>query len=114
MRLRSLWPLHVFDALVIALAIAAEIEVWVDPAQTPRAGTAVAALLWTLPLLLWRRFPVGAPVTVFVTLAAESLVLPGEAVTHSWVNAIALIAAFGVAGKHENMRVALSTAAGGF
>ena len=112
-RIRSVWRAYVFDALVIALALGAVIEVWVDPAQTPRVVTAPAALLWTLPLLLRRRFPLGAPAIVFVTLVAESF-LAAAPVTESWVNAIAVLAAFWVAGMHENLRAAVAGAAVGY
>ena len=114
MRLRSLLSgSRVVDALVVLLAVGALVEVWLDDAQTPRSVTAPAALLWTLPLLLRGRFPLGAPVAVFAVLAAEALV-PGDAVTTSSVNTIALLGAFALAGAHRDVRFAVAGAAAGF
>ena len=114
MRLRELWPSYVFDAVVVGLAVAAVVEALVDPMQRPSAVTAPVAILWTLPLLFRRRFPLGAPAIVFLTLASESLLVPGDPVTSSTVNAFALIAAFGVAGAHELPRAALAGGAIGY
>lgn len=91
------------DAVIVLLAVAAQVEVWVDPAQTPRTVTAPAAVLWTLPLLFRRQFPLGAPVAVFAVLAAEAFVSE-HAVTNSPVNGVTLIAAFGLVGTHLDFR----------
>jgi signal transduction histidine kinase len=112
-RFRSLLGRRAIDALIVALALAAQVEVWVDPAQTPRIVTAPAALAWTLPLLLWRRYPLGAPVAVFGVLAAEAFV-PGDAVTSSPVNGVTLLAAFGLAGTHSAFRLAVAGAMIGY
>jgi signal transduction histidine kinase len=112
-RVRSPLGRHGVDALIVVLAIAAQAEVWLEPAQTPRIVTAPAALLWTLPLLMRRRFPLAAPALVFATLAAEALV-PGEAVTSSQVNGFAMLVAFGVAGTVAEFRSALAGAAIGY
>ena len=112
-KLRSLVGRQGVDAIVLVIAAAAQIEVWVDPEQTPRLLTAPAALLWTLPLLLRERFPVAAPAVVFATLAAETL-LPGEVVTSSQVNGLALLAAFAVAGAAPDSRRALTGALIGY
>ena len=101
------------DAVVVLLAVAAQVEVWTDPLQVPRAVTAPAALLWTLPLLLRRRFPLGAPALVFAILGTESF-LSGHVVTESQINGFALIAAFCVAGTHADPRRALAGGAIGY
>ena len=101
------------DAVVVVLAVAAQIEVWSDPHQVPRLVTAPAALLWTLPLLLRGRFPLGAPALVFAILGLESF-LSGHVVTEGQVNAFALIAAFCVSGTHINPRRALVGGAIGY
>jgi signal transduction histidine kinase len=111
--LRSVLGRHGVDALIVVLAAAAQAEVWLNDEQTPRVATAPLALLWTLPLLFRRRFPLAAPATVFATLAAEALV-PGEAVTTSQTNALALLAAFALAGTISPLRSALTGAAIGF
>jgi signal transduction histidine kinase len=104
---------HAIDALIVLLAGWAQVEVWVDAEQTPRVVTTPAALLWTLPLLLRRRFPLGAPCFVFAVLAAEALVA-GDAVTHAEASAIALIVCFGIVGSHWEVRSALIGAAVGY
>ena len=112
-RVRSLLGRHGVDALIVVLAAAAQAEVWLAATQTPRIVTAPAALLWTLPLLLRRRFPLAAPTVVFATLAAEALV-PGEAVTSSQVNGFTLLVAFGVAGMVSDFRSAFAGAGIGY
>ena len=97
MRVRSLLERHSVDAVIVVLALAAQVEAWLDPTQKPRIVTALFALFWTLPLLLRRRFPVGAPIFVFGVLAAETL-LPREVVTSSQATGLAVVAAFAVAG----------------
>lgn len=109
----SLFARRWVDAVVVVLAVAAQAEVWADPQQTQRAVTALAALLWTLPLLLRGRFPLAAPAVVFAVLGLESF-LSGNVVTESGVNAFALIAAFCVGGTHANPRRALAGGAIGY
>jgi signal transduction histidine kinase len=104
---------HWLDGLIVALAVLAQVEVWTDAAHGPRPAAALAALLWTLPLLWHRRFPLVASAAVFVTLGLESL-LPGDEVTSSQVNALAIVTAFGVAGTHASQRSALAGGAIGF
>lgn len=112
-RLRSLFARHGVDLLLVALVVVAQVEAWVDPTQRPRAVTVPATLLWTVPLLFRRRFPLGAPLVVFAVLTAESLAA-GDAVTASQVNGVALLAAFAVLGAHRALRVALAGAAIGY
>ena len=101
------------DGIVLVLAVAAQVDVWLNDSETPRVLTAPAALLWTLPLLDRRRHPLAAPVLVFAVVTAESF-LPGDVVVSSPVNAFALIAAFCVAGTHPNARHALLGGGAGF
>jgi signal transduction histidine kinase len=112
-RLRSLLARRGIDASVVALAVAAQVEVWLDESQTPRAVTAPAALLWTLPLLLRHRSPLGAPLVVFAVLTGEALAAD-DAVTSSQVNGIALLMAFAVVGANADLRSALAGAAVGY
>jgi signal transduction histidine kinase len=111
--LRSLLRRHGVDALIVLLALAAQVEIWLDPAQKPRSVTAPVALLWTLPLLFRRRFPLGAPVVVFAVLAAETF-LSDHAMTSSPVNGVTLLAALGIVAMHSDPRLALLGAATGF
>ena len=110
---RSLVARHGGDSLVVALAAAAQAEAWIDPGETSRVITAPASLLWTLPLLLRRRLPLGAPAMVFAALAAESFV-PGHAVVQSQTNIVAILAAFWIVGTHPQTRAALAGAAIGY
>ncbi len=106
-RVGSLIARRWIEALVVALAIGAQLEAWTDPTQVPRAVTIPASLLWTLPLLLHRRFPLGAPAVVFATVAALTA-LPGDVVGRSVLNSFAVIGAFCVAGAHPSPRRALT------
>jgi signal transduction histidine kinase len=112
-RVRSLLGRHGVDALVVVLALAAVVEAWVDSDREPRLLTVPLALAWTLPLLLRRRFPLVAPVVVFLVLAGEALV-SAEAVTESQTNTLAILAAFGIAGAHPDLRAAVAGAAAGY
>ena len=113
MRLRSLLGRRGGDALIVLLALAAQVEAWAASAQTPRELTVPFALLWTLPLLFRRRFPLAAPVVVFVVLTVESR-LAGDAVTSSQVNAMVILVAFGVVGAHPDFRSAVTGAVIGY
>jgi signal transduction histidine kinase len=111
-RLRSLLARHGVEALVIVLALAAVVEAWVDSDPDLRRVTVPFAFTWTLPLLLRRRFPLAAPVIVFFALALEALVTV-DAVTDSQTNTLAILAAFGIAGGHPDVRAGIAGAAGG-
>ncbi|HWC25204.1 MAG TPA: hypothetical protein VG474_01350 [Solirubrobacteraceae bacterium] len=111
--MRTLLARRWIDGLVVALAVVAQVEVWTASAQTPRPVAALAALLWTLPLLARRRFPLGAPAVVFATLAVETL-LSGAVVASSGVNPFALFAAFWIVGAHSDQRAALTGGAIGY
>ena len=112
MRYRSLAARHGVDAFVVALALAAQVELWLDP-RTPQGLAAAAAVFWTLPLLARRRHPLAAPVIVFATIAVESF-LPGEAVVQSQASIVAVLASFWIAGTHLDLRAALAGAAAGY
>jgi signal transduction histidine kinase len=112
-RVRSLLGRHGVDALVVVLALAAVIEAWVDSDRGLRILTMPFALAWTVPLLLWRRFPLVAPVTVFLVLGAEALITV-DAVTDSQTNTLAILAAFGIVGAQPGLRAAVAGAAVGY
>ena len=67
---------HVLDALVVLLAVTAEIKVWIVPGSGPKAVFIVGSLLWTLPLLLRRRLPFAAPVLCFAVQAGSAFADP--------------------------------------
>jgi signal transduction histidine kinase len=87
---------HAFDAVVAALAVIGQLEIWIRSSDAPTPLAAVAALLATLPLLLRRRFPLAAPVLVFTVLAAVSLLDPEALRGGAIVGSAAGLAAVGV------------------
>ena len=64
------------------------------------------ALVWTLPLLFRRRFPLAAPVAVFVVLALEAVAV-GDVVTDAQMTGFTILAAFAAVGAHPEVRSAL-------
>ena len=105
-RVRSLLRRHAVDALIVGLAALAVAEAWFDSSQRPRAATVLLVFLWTLPLLFRRRFPLGAPVAVFVVLAAEAVAV-GTVVTDAQMTGFTILAAFAAVGAHPDIRFAL-------
>ncbi len=101
---------HGFDAAVVALALVAGIEVWVGPVRAPRAALAVMVMLWTLALLLRRRFPFAAPVFVFFLYATVSFA-DRDAVSSLDTGAFTLLLAFWAAGAQEEARQAVASVA---
>jgi signal transduction histidine kinase len=96
---------HVLDALVVLLAVVAEIKVWVVPWDGPKAVFIVASLLWTLPLLLRRRLPFAAPVFAFAVQAGSAFADPTlGAETTAFA---ALLLAFWVVGAHNERSQAI-------
>jgi signal transduction histidine kinase len=112
-RARSLLRRHAVDALIVVLAALAVAEASFAASQRPRAATVPLVLLWTLPLLLRGRFPLGAPVAVFVVLAAEAVAL-GDVVTDAQITGFMILAAFAAAGAHPDVRSALAGALVGY
>src|SRR4051794_41973696 len=94
MRPRALLERYAVEALALALAAAGQIELWVGSSDGPRALAVVAALVATLPLLLRRRFPFGAPAFLFAGLALVSLVSPAAVYGGASFTLFALMLAF--------------------
>ena len=76
MKLGGLRIRHAVDGLVVVLAVVAQVELWAAPVWGRTPALSLAALVGTLPLLVRRRFPFGAPTLVFVALAGMALVDP--------------------------------------
>ena len=76
LRLAALLKRHAVDALIVLLAVVAQVELWSAPGSGSKLVVVPAALLGILPLLWRRRFPLGAPVLAFAALAALSLADP--------------------------------------
>jgi len=91
---------HAFDAVVVALALGAQIEIWAGPVLAPRGALAAIVVLWTLALLSRRRFPFEAPVFVFFLYATASFA-DREAVSSLDTGAFALLLAFWAVGAQE-------------
>jgi signal transduction histidine kinase len=103
---------HLLDVLLVLLVVAAEIKVWVVPWPGPKAVFIVGSLLWTLPLLLRRRFPFAAPVFAFAVQAGSAFADPTlGAETTAF---LALLLAFWVVGAHNERTQAIAGAAIGF
>jgi signal transduction histidine kinase len=109
MTFASLLRRHVLDALLVLLAVVAEIKVWVVPEDGPKAVFIVGSLLWTLPLLWRRRLPFAAPVFAFAAQAGSAFADPTlGAETTAFV---ALLLAFWVVGAHNEGSQAIAAAA---
>ena len=111
----ALWPglkQYGFDSLVVAVAVVSELEIWVTTVPGPKLVLVPGALLWTLPLLWRRRFPLAAPALVFAVLALTSAA--DEAVGGGLTGAAALYLAFWAVGAHNSRNAALTGVAIGF
>ena len=112
MTVAALLRRHPFDALVVLLAVVAEIKVWIVPGAGPKVVFIVASLLWTLPLLLRHRFPFAAPVFTFAVQAAASAADPTLGVETTGF--VALLLSFWVVGGENERGQAIAGAAIGF
>src|SRR4051794_21737726 len=111
MRLRALLERHAVEALALALALAGQLELWAGSGDGPRAAAVVAALVATMPLLLRRRFPFGAPALLFAGLALVSLVTPAAVYGGTSFTLFALMLAFWAAGAQRERQPAVAGAA---
>jgi signal transduction histidine kinase len=74
---------HALTALVLLLAVLAQLETWLaNDVGGSRLVAAGLALAWTLPLLAHRRLPFAVPVAVLVVVGIEA-VARNEAVTNT-------------------------------
>jgi len=64
------------DAVFIALGIGAEIEIAVTHLHVEKLPAASLAPFWALPLLLRRRFPIGAPTLALLAIASSVAIDP--------------------------------------
>jgi signal transduction histidine kinase len=103
---------HLFDGLVVLLAVTAEIKVWIVPGEGPKAVFIVGSLLWTLPLLLRRRLPFAAPVLCFAVQAASAFADPTLGAETTGL--VAFLLAFWVVGAHNERTQAVAGTAIGF
>ena len=112
MNLASPHKRHLFDSLVVLLAVIAEIKVWIAPGSGPKAVFIVASLLWTLPLLLRRRLPFAAPVLCFAVQAGSAFADPTLGAETTAL--LAFLLAFWVVGAYNERTQAIAGTAIGF
>jgi signal transduction histidine kinase len=88
-----------FEAVVLTFAVAASVEALVAPHIHRRPVIVLLALTWTLPFLLRRRAPFGAPLAVTAGIGALALVAPERSITSltmPFVAALAVAVSFGL------------------
>src|SRR4051794_23536729 len=101
---------HALDALVIALAVVQQVEVWVADLPGPPLAVSLATALWTLPLLLRRRLPFAAPVFAFAVQIGASFIDP-NAFGSEATGLVALLVTFWVVGAQDHASQAIAGAA---
>jgi signal transduction histidine kinase len=111
MRPRALLERYAVEAVALALAVVGQLELWAGSSDGPRAAAVVAALVATMPLLLRRRFPFGAPAVLFAGLALVSLVSPAAVYGGTSFTLFALMLAFWAAGAQRERQPAVAGAA---
>ena len=111
MRPRALLERYAVEAVALALALTGQLELWAGSSDGPRAAAVVAALVATMPLLLRRRFPFGAPAFLFAGVALVSLVSPAAVYGGTSFTLFALILAFWAAGAQRERQPAVAGAA---
>jgi signal transduction histidine kinase len=107
MRLRR----HAFDALVLAVAAASQVEILVTPRVGPILAVEAAALLATVPLLFRRRFPFAAPAVAFAGVAGVSLISLAGVTEGATFAMLGLVLASWAAGAQREGQQALAGAA---
>jgi signal transduction histidine kinase len=110
-RVVSLLRSRGLDALVVALAVADVVRIWIE-GISPRGATTVLALLATLPLLARRRLPLVAPIGALLALLGLSLLAPGAAWEQLQLFLGALLC-FWVIGSENDRRHAIAGLAAG-
>ena len=97
---------HVFDVLVVGVAVAAELEIVLRDLAGPRWLLLSAVWLYTLPLLARRRWPLAAPVFVICLQVLTSFVdVPGS--VRESMGVVAYVLAFWVLASHNPLREAV-------
>ena len=112
MRYASVVTRRPLDALVVLLAAVGEVKIWISPGTGPSAVFIVGTLLWTLPLLLRRRFPFAAPVFAFAMQTGAAFADPDLGVETTM--SLAWLLTFWVLGAYNERRQAIVGALIGF
>jgi signal transduction histidine kinase len=109
--LRGLIRQRAFDTLVVLVAVVSEIELWVTSVPGPKVVLVPSILLWTLPLLWRRRFPLAAPSLCFGVQALSAFA--GDAVGSGGTGLAALLLTFWAVGaRNDRDRALAGTAIG--
>jgi signal transduction histidine kinase len=108
---RRLLIRHGFDGLVLAAAVASQVEILAGSPDGPAVGVQAAALLATVPLLFRRRFPFAAPALAFVGVAGVSLVSHAAVREGATFLMLGLVLACWAAGGQRDGQQALAGAA---
>jgi signal transduction histidine kinase len=103
--LRSL-NVSVFDALVLGVAVAAELEIVLRDQPGPKWLLLPAVWLYTLPLLARRRWPLAAPLIVISVQVLISFLDVPDSVRENW-GVVAYVLAFWVLGSYNPLREAI-------
>jgi signal transduction histidine kinase len=111
MRLRAWLTRYATEALVLAVAVAGQVETWAAPVDGPKGAAVAAALLGTLPLLLRRHFPFAAPALAFTALAGVSLAYPAAVSRGTSFTFLSLLLAFWTVGAQSDRQQAVAGAA---
>jgi signal transduction histidine kinase len=77
--MRRLWPAlrtHAGDILVVGLIIAEQVVIWTWDVGGPKAALVVIGLLWSVPLLWRKRYPLAVPLFVAGVIAIASFYVP--------------------------------------
>jgi signal transduction histidine kinase len=107
MRLRA----YLTDLVIVAMFVAAELDVLVTAPDGPRVALLLFPALWTLPLLLRRRWPATAALAVVGALALEAQIAYSG--TESQAALVAIVLAFYTLGRRlDRSRAVLACAFG--
>ncbi len=91
---------HAFDAIILAMVAFGIGEVlFNDRVRGANAGLIAFAFLWGVPLLARRRWPVAAPVAVFVVLIVQAIIWP-QSVPYLFGTFVVVMFAVGQFGNH--------------
>src|SRR5688572_24810537 len=77
--MRRLWPLlrdHAGDVLVLGVVVAEQVVIWTWDVGEPKAAIVAIGLLWSVPLLWRKRFPLAVPLFVGGVVALASFYVP--------------------------------------
>ena len=107
--MRRLWPLlrdHAGDLLVIGVVIAEQVVIWTWDVGEPKAAIVAIGLLWSVPLLWRKRFPLAVPLFVGGVVALASFYVPA-AVENDLSLFAGLLASWSL-GAHNDRRRAVA------